>query len=154
MTFEQESNQYLAQLETDGVIVEGNLYGVSETKLVSKAIASFVINGVVSEKHIIITKRGGVFAWNFITPVDRMERDFGFTDDDAWHYEDFVKRIVAPVQLLLEYPQFEVWFRLNSMPIVNKNETLYAYCNFIIPEHQALIDGLQGVITVEDKPVV
>ena len=151
MNFEQQSNQYITQLESEGVIIEGNLIGVSETKQISRAIASFLINGVISEKHIIITKKNDVWAWNFINPIDRMEHDHGFTDDDSWHYDTFSMRIIAPVQLLLEYPQFEVWFRLNNMPVVNKNGTLYAYCNYIIPEHQALIDGLAGVITVENR---
>jgi hypothetical protein len=151
MTFEQESNQYLEQLETEGVIIEGNLIGVSEHKQISKAIVAIDINGSIEEKHIIITKRDGIWNWNFINPIDRMEYDHGFTDDDSWHYETFTMRIVAPVELLLEYPQFEVWFRLNNMPVVNKNGTIYGYCNFIIPEHQALVDGLGGVITIEYK---
>jgi len=152
MNFEQLSNQYLAQLEADDVIIEGNLIGVSEQKQVSRAIASFLINGTVTEKHIIITYKNEVWAWSFLNPVDKMEYDHGFTDDDTWHYDDFVKRIVSPVELLLDYPQFEVWFRLNNMPIVNKSGTLYAYCNNILPEHQALVDSLGGVITIEDKP--
>jgi hypothetical protein len=31
-----------------------------------------------------------------------------------------------------------------------QDETLY--CNVILPEHQQIVDGLQGVITIEDRP--
>jgi len=70
----------------------------------------------------------------------------------GWHHPQFNKRIIAPVDLVMQYPQVETWFRINDLPIVRELTTLYCYCNVILAAHQQLIDALQGVITVEDLP--
>lgn len=72
---------------------------------------------------------------------------------EAWHYPEFTKRIVAPVELVMQYPAIETWFRINDLPIIRVNTTLYCYCNLILPMHQQLIDALSGIVTVEDIPV-
>lgn len=72
----------------------------------------------------------------------------------GWHHPDFSKRIIAPVDLVMQYPQVETWFRINDLPIVRVLTTLYCYCNVILPTHQQLTDALQGVITIEDRPAV
>lgn len=66
-----------------------------------------------------------------------------------WHYPQYTKRIVAPIELTLQYPAIEVWFRFNNLPIVNEQGTLYCYCNVILPPHQDLVDSLGGIITIE-----
>ena len=71
---------------------------------------------------------------------------------EDWHHPQFNKRIIAPVDLVMQYPQVETWFRINDLPIVRELTTLYCYCNVILSAHQQLIDALQGVITVEDLP--
>ena len=68
-----------------------------------------------------------------------------------WQHVDFAMRIVAPIQLALEYPQFEVWFRLNDLPIIKRGQQILCYCNEILPQHQPLVDGVEA-ITVEKRP--
>jgi hypothetical protein len=54
----------------------------------------------------------------------------------------------------MQYPAIETWFRINDLPIVRIEGTLYCYCNLILPEHQALVNSLQGIVSIEDKPVL
>ena len=68
-----------------------------------------------------------------------------------WVHVDFAMRIVAPIQLALEYPQFEVWFRLNDLPILKRGQQILCYCNEILPQHQPLVDSVES-ITVENRP--
>ena len=74
---------------------------------------------------------------------------------DYWQYPDYAKRIVAPIQLILDDVGIKMygWFNLNKLPILNLEQGfVHLYCNEILPEHQAIIDGLQGVIIIEDRP--
>ena len=71
---------------------------------------------------------------------------------NGWHHPQFAKRIIAPVDLVMQYPQVETWFRINDLPIVREDTTLYCYCNLILPAHQQLVDALQGVVTIKDRP--
>ena len=64
---------------------------------------------------------------------------------------DYPLRIVAPKTLALDYPQFYVWFMLNDLPMENVGDSVQIYVNEIIPEHQVLIDSLNGVVTVEKR---
>jgi hypothetical protein len=78
-----------------------------------------------------------------------------YTDQEIalqeWVHTEFAMRIVAPIQLALQYPQFEVWFRLNDLPIIKKGQQILCYCNEILPEHQPLVDGIES-ITIEYMP--
>lgn len=150
MNFEQLSNEYLVTLVTTGVFVTGALVGVNEVLQTSNAKVGFMINNEVSEKFIIIYKENGNLTWKFYNQADNvLLYDYSTSD---WNYPTFSKRIVAPISLSLQYPQFEIWFRLNNLPIVTKNGNTYCYCNQILPEHQALADSLQGQITIENRP--
>lgn len=151
MNFEQESNQYLVELISGGTILSGDLIGVSEGQFVAKAIASFLISGQVKEKIIMIKKTNDVLSWYFVSPVD--VNDINKTEDN-WSYPNFAKRIIAPVSLIMDPIGVQMfgWFQLNSLPTVTVDTSVYLYCNVILPEHQAIIDSLQGVITVEDRP--
>jgi hypothetical protein len=150
MNFEQLSNEYLANLVATGVFVTGDLVGVNEVLQTSTAKVGYLFNDQVSEKFIIIYKVNNNMTWKFYNQADNvLLYDYSTAD---WNYPSFSKRIVAPIKLSLDYPQFEIWFRLNNLPVVNKNDTLYCYCNEILPEHQALADSLQGQITIENRP--
>lgn len=100
-----------------------------------------------SGRVVDVTNKEWRLEW---TVVDKTPYEIAM---ESWIYPEFVKRIIAPVQLTMQYPAFEVWFRLNDLPILNKNGVLYCYCNVILPEHQYLIDQLAGVIVVENIPV-
>lgn len=73
---------------------------------------------------------------------------------ELWHHPQFAKRIVAPIQLVMQYPAVETWFRINDLPIVRNGGTLYCYCNLILPAHQQLVDATQGIVTIENIPTV
>jgi len=64
---------------------------------------------------------------------------------------DYPLRIVAPKTLALDYPQFYVWFMLNDLPMEKLGDNVHIYINEIMPEHQSLIDSLNGVITIEKR---
>ena len=64
---------------------------------------------------------------------------------DDWKYMEFGLRVVAPLILANQYPQIEVWFRLNELPIEICDDIAYLYCNAIQPFHQELIDAHQEV---------
>jgi len=71
---------------------------------------------------------------------------------EAWHHPEFAKRIIAPTELVMQYPAVETWFRINDLPIVREAGILYCYCNLILPAHQQLVDATQGIVTIEDRP--
>ena len=73
---------------------------------------------------------------------------------NGWHRPEFAKRIIAPVQLVMQYPAVETWFRINDLPIIRIEGLLYCYCNLILPTHQQLVDATQGIVTVQDIPTV
>ncbi len=147
--FEQEAISYLNQLVIDGVMMDGNIIGVSEGQLTAKAISSFLINGIVKEKTIMIKKIDNVLTWYFLSEIDKNE--VNRTEDD-WKYPEYVKRIIAPVSMIMEDVGIKMfgWFQLNNLPVVVLNSTVYLYCNTILPEHSDIISSLQGLITIED----
>ncbi len=73
---------------------------------------------------------------------------------NGWHHPQFAKRIVAPVQLVMQYPAVETWFRINDLPIIRVEGTLYCYCNLILAAHQQLVIATQGIVTIEDIQTV
>ena len=71
-----------------------------------------------------------------------------------WHHPEFEKRIVAPASLVNDYPAIGVHMWINKLPIEPSTDgnLLYLYMNLIRPEHQALVDSLEGVLTIENRP--
>jgi hypothetical protein len=74
--------------------------------------------------------------------------------DDYWHHPQYLKRIIAPVDLVMADVGIKMygWFQLNQLPIVKINTTVQLYCNEILPQHQAIVDQLEGLIFVQDRP--
>jgi hypothetical protein len=72
----------------------------------------------------------------------------------GWHHQEYSKRIVAPSSLIDEYPNIAIWMQLNQLPIVLSEDTLvcYLYMNTVRAQHQALVDSLQGMLTIENIP--
>lgn len=88
------------------------------------------------------------------TVRDKTEYELALEAAQAdWDHPQFAKRIVAPVELALQYPQFEVWFRINDLPIVRKDKILYCYCSEILKAHQPLIDNISEA-SEEDRPAI
>ena len=73
----------------------------------------------------------------------------------GWHHTDFAKRIVAPSALINQYPNIAIWMQLNELPIILSNDKsqCYLYMNVIEPQHQQLVDSLEGVLTIENIPI-
>lgn len=148
--YEDSINLYLTDLKNSGVILDGSPIGINEQHQTAVAKVSVISSESVSEKNIIIYKVNDVFNWKFYNQADQTLL-YEYSNDD-WTYKQFSKRIVAPVELILQYSSFETWFRLNNLPIVKIDSILYCYCNTILPEHQSLIDTLVDVIKIEDRP--
>lgn len=95
--------------------------------------------------------------WVIDTDASQYKKVWSVTDKTAyelacesWGQMDYALRIVAPLTLALNYPQIEVWFRLNNLPIVVKDGMVYLYCNEILKEHEQLVTGLN--LTVQNRP--
>lgn len=150
MNVEELLNQYLLQLVSEGVILTGDLVGVYEAQFLGKAKATFLTNGEVKEKFIIVRNVNDVYSWYFLHPSD--ENDIKKEPGD-WSYPEFTKRIIAPISLVMEDIGVKMysWFKLNNLPVVAIDSKVYLYCTSILPEHQYVIDMYQGVISVEDR---
>lgn len=90
--------------------------------------------------------------------LSRTQEEIEFnTALQQWRYPDFAKRIIAPVSLATNDigAKMYVWFKLNDLPVIKTNEnTVHLYCNTVLPEHQAIVDDLQGIVTIEDRPEI
>ncbi len=76
---------------------------------------------------------------------------------EDWKEPNFVKRIVAPISLIMDDvgTKMYTWFTIDELPIKNLNNgTVHLYCNNILPEHQHIIDSLEGTVSVEDIPQI
>jgi hypothetical protein len=85
--------------------------------------------------------------------VDKTQYEIAMED---WKYTEYLKRIIAPKQLLFDDIGIKMygWFQLNNLPVELIDDTyIYLWCNEILPEHQAIVDNLQGVIVIQDRPV-
>jgi hypothetical protein len=128
------------------------------------ALESKLQNDYIAAREGLIDSACKIPYLDFITQKNILKNEintyFDYLDIDngyielGWHHPSFQKRIVAPVQLVMQYPAIETWFRINDLPIVRIEGTLYCYCNLILPEHQALVNSLQGIVSIEDKPVL
>ena len=73
---------------------------------------------------------------------------------EMWPYPEWAKRITAPAALVMDDVGVKMlgWFQVMGFPIKRTGNNVELYCNVILPEHQAVVDSLQGVITIEDRP--
>lgn len=153
MSFEEQSKQYLSSLVSQGVFLESDLVGINEDHQTGKALSSIIVNGEVSQKIIFLYKENGDLTWKYFNPVDTTYLNFN-EGNPNWDFNEYEKRIVAPINLIMDDIGIKMygWFQLNGLPIITKDSNVYLYCNTILPEHQTILDQLQGVITVENRP--
>jgi len=73
---------------------------------------------------------------------------------EDWRYPQYLKRIIAPKELLFDDIGIKMygWFQLNKLPVELIDTNIYLWCNEILDEHQAIVDSLDGVIVIEDRP--
>lgn len=91
--------------------------------------------------------------WNLEwTVVDKTNYEIAVED---WDNMSYSLRIVAPIGLIMEDIGIKMygWFQVNKFTIVRKLPNVRLYCNSILPEHQAVVDSLQGLIVIENRPV-
>jgi hypothetical protein len=89
--------------------------------------------------------------------IEKTQAEINYeTAINGWHHPEFEKRIIAPALLLNEYPAIGVHMMINKLPIEPSEDgnTLYLYMTVIKSEHQALVDSLQGVLTIENVPTL
>jgi len=103
----------------------------------------------MDEKYIAFQDEDGKPIYRDVTPEEIAAMQVAPVNLDWLH--DYPLRIVAPKTLALDYPQFYVWFMLNDLPLEKVGDSVQIYVNEIIPEHQVLIDSLNGVVTVEKR---
>lgn len=87
------------------------------------------------------------------TIQDKTQYEIAMED---WRHPQYQKRIIAPKELLFDDIGIKMygWFQLNGLPVELVSDTyIYLWCNEILPEHQTIVDNLQGVITIEDIPI-
>lgn len=73
-------------------------------------------------------------------------------DVNGWQSGSCNLRIVAPITLVNSYPQllFDLTV-IRKLQLEQSGNNVYIYCNYIEPEHKAIIDGSGGLIYVENK---
>jgi len=149
--FEQDTIQYLNGLVSSGIFISGNITGINELQENAEALISIMINSEVKEKKIKIYKQTGDYNWAYLSPI--VDNDMEYTTDD-WSYPSYSKRIIAPISLVMYDDGIKMygWFQLNNLPVINKNNIIYLYCNVILEEHQSVVDQFEGIITIENRP--
>jgi hypothetical protein len=72
-----------------------------------------------------------------------------------WDYAEYALRLIAPIELIMQDVGVKMysWFKINDLPVVNKDGLVYLYCNVILAEHQQVVDSLGDVITIESMPI-
>ncbi len=75
---------------------------------------------------------------------------------EMWHFPEYCKRIIAPIQLIFDPSgvglTMKARFDLDKLPIEKEGDTVYVYAKIIYAEDQAIIDQLEGMISIEDRP--
>jgi hypothetical protein len=87
------------------------------------------------------------------TIQDKTQYEIAMED---WRHPQYQKRIIAPKELLFDDIGIKMfgWFQLNGLPVELVGDTyIYLWCNEILPEHQTIVDNLQGIIQIQDRPV-
>jgi hypothetical protein len=71
MTFEQSTKDYLLVLKNQGVILNANIYGVSEEFKFSNCVADFLENNSVVQKSICVYDDNGTITWKNLVPLNQ-----------------------------------------------------------------------------------
>lgn len=105
------------------------------------------------------TLDGGILSANGISIDTTKITMLGMDNEEPyieldWDYPIYSKRIVAPIQLVMDDFGIKMygWFQLKGLPVINKNDIIYLYCTEILPEHQSIVNAYAGIITIENKP--
>jgi hypothetical protein len=91
-----------------------------------------------------------------VVDIPQSEIDYNNAVQD-WPHKEWAKRIVAPIDLAMDDvgAKMYVWFTLNGFPVSRAGEnTVHLYCNTILPQHQAIVDSLGEIVTIEDRPEI
>jgi hypothetical protein len=76
---------------------------------------------------------------------------------ESWQHPQFAKRIIAPVSLMYDESGIgvimKIRFDLDKLPVEKVGSFVHVYCKEVQEEDAAIIAQLQGLITIEDRPV-
>ncbi len=146
-------------MKTWVLIKDGNVRATfeAETKPKMASTKGDIFETVNSEPPEILPTQKRIESWEVVD--EQYIQSWEVADKtplEMWHHPEYCKRIVAPIQLIFDSSgvglTMKAWFDLNGMPIVKEGGSVILYCNEILESHQAVVDGLQGVITIEDIP--
>lgn len=72
----------------------------------------------------------------------------------GWHHPDLPKRITAPAELINDYPAIGVHMWIHKLPVEPSSDgsLVYLYMKEVSPQHQTLVDSLNGVISIQTRP--
>jgi hypothetical protein len=103
-------------------------------------------------EYASIPERRWITSWEIVPLPIESEYEVAIKN---WIYLKYSKRIIAPIGLVMEDVGIKMlgWFQVNQLPVVKMGtDSVALYCNEILPQHQNLVDSLQGIITIEDRP--
>ncbi|NCD42972.1 MAG: hypothetical protein EOL88_12895 [Bacteroidia bacterium] len=130
----------------------------AETKPVMNASKGIVYEAVTATPPTITSSQKLIESWSF--SYGKYKQSWQVVEKtlaDTWHFEDYSMRIKIPLTTInsnLDVQEFVskliMWWNLTGLSHTADAENSYFYCNFIYPEHQAIVDAFQGLITIEN----
>lgn len=101
-----------------------------------------------------------ITGWQYIqtfTLVDKTAREIAL---DGWHYPEYSMRIKISMSEVMTNQQLQqfvsqlvLWWNLAKLQHDIDQQYSYFYCNFIRPEHEAIVNAFGALIEIEDRPV-
>ena len=71
MNFEQTTKNYLLELKSENVILDGKIIGIDEEFKTATCIAKFLLSDdIVEEKHICVYDDNGENRWKYLTVIN------------------------------------------------------------------------------------
>lgn len=146
-------------MKTWALIKDGNVRAIfeAETKPTIASTKGEFFEVVNSDPPEILPTQKRIESWEvvgeqYVQSWDVVDK----TPLELWHFPEYQKRIIAPLALIFDPSgiglTMKARFDLDKLPIEKEGDTVYVYAKKIYDEDQAIIDQLEGVITIEDRP--
>lgn len=153
LLYNYKTNEILGYY-SDGYKVDGQEGIITNTDIIELKIIDnpITINNIteICNSNIVIDLENKEYRIEYFKR-DKTAYEIAMED---WQYPQFTKRIIAPMQLVMEDIGSKMynWFNINDFPIVKKEPIVHVYCNKILEEHMGIITAFEGIITIEDIP--
>lgn len=136
--------------------------GLRESKPVLAANKGTVYEAVFGASMPVPSETEKVIeSWEIVK--DKYVQSFEVIDKtplEMWHHHEYAMRIKVPFasinsnqQLQGFVSQLVLWWSLTKLEHEVDAENSYFYCNFIRPEHEAIVNAFGALIEIEDRPV-